>query len=37
MQIDRNLSDDPRYGWAYIDTEKLVGYVIEIMCFPPDE
>lgn len=35
LQIDKNLSDDPRYGWAYMDTERLVGCVLEIMCLPP--
>jgi len=35
LQIDKNLSEDPKYGWAYMDTEKLVGCVLEIMCLPP--
>lgn len=35
IQVDRNLSEDPRYGWAYMDTEKLLGCIIEIMCLPP--
>lgn len=35
LQVDRNLSDDPRYGWAYMDTERLIGCVVEIMCLPP--
>jgi len=37
LQIDRSLSDDPKYGWAYMDTERLVGCVLEIMCLPPGE
>lgn len=37
LQVDRSLSDDPKYGWAYMDTEKLVGCVLEIMCLPPEE
>jgi catechol 2,3-dioxygenase-like lactoylglutathione lyase family enzyme len=36
LQIDRSLTDDPRYGWAYMDTERLVGCVLEIMCLPPE-
>jgi methylmalonyl-CoA/ethylmalonyl-CoA epimerase len=35
LQIDKSISDDPRYGWAYMDTEKLVGCVLEIVCLPP--
>jgi len=35
LQVDKNISDDPRYGWAYMDTEKLVGCVLEILCLPP--
>jgi methylmalonyl-CoA/ethylmalonyl-CoA epimerase len=35
LQVDKSISDDPRYGWAYMDTEKLVGCIIEIMCLPP--
>ena len=35
LQIDKNLSDDPKYGWAYMDTEKLLGCILEIMCLPP--
>jgi 4-hydroxyphenylpyruvate dioxygenase-like putative hemolysin len=35
LQVDKSISDDPRYGWAYMDTEKLVGCVIEILCLPP--
>jgi 4-hydroxyphenylpyruvate dioxygenase-like putative hemolysin len=35
LQIDKNISDDPKYGWAYMDTERIVGCVLEIMCLPP--
>jgi len=35
LQVDKSIYEDPRYGWAYMDTEKLVGCVIEIVCFPP--
>jgi methylmalonyl-CoA/ethylmalonyl-CoA epimerase len=35
LQVDKSISDDPRYGWAYMNTGKLVGCVIEIMCLPP--
>jgi hypothetical protein len=35
LQVDKNISDDPHYGWAYMDTEKLVGCVLEILCLPP--
>jgi len=35
LQVDKSISDDPRYGWAYMDTEKLVGCILEIMCIPP--
>jgi hypothetical protein len=35
LQVDKSISDDPRYGWAYMDTEKLVGCVLEIVCLPP--
>ena len=35
LQVDKSISDDPRYGWAYMDTEKLVGCIIEIVCLPP--
>lgn len=35
LQVDKSISDDPRYGWAYMDTEKLVGCILEIMCLPP--
>jgi len=37
LQIDRNLSDDPRYGWAYMDTKERFGCILEIMCLPPKE
>jgi methylmalonyl-CoA/ethylmalonyl-CoA epimerase len=29
-----NYRDDPRYGWAYMDTQALVGSTIEIVCDP---
>lgn len=29
-----NYRDDTRYGWAYMDTEQLVGSIIEIVCDP---
>jgi hypothetical protein len=35
LQVDKSISDDQRYGWAYMDTEKLVGCIVEIMCLPP--
>ena len=35
LQVDKSIYEDPRYGWAYMDTEKLVGCIIEIVCFPP--
>ena len=35
LQVDKSISDDPRYGWAYMDTESLVGCIIEIVCLPP--
>ena len=35
LQVDKSISKDPRYGWAYMDTEKLVGCIIEIVCLPP--
>lgn len=27
--------EDPRYGWAYMDTEALVGCILEVVCDPP--
>jgi len=35
LQVDKSISDDRRYGWAYMDTEKLLGCILEIMCLPP--
>jgi 4-hydroxyphenylpyruvate dioxygenase-like putative hemolysin len=29
-----NYRDDPKYGWAYMDTQRLVGCLIEIVCDP---
>ncbi len=29
-----NYRDDPRYGWAYMDTSALVGCLLEIVCDP---
>jgi catechol 2,3-dioxygenase-like lactoylglutathione lyase family enzyme len=35
LQVDKSISDDPCYGWAYLDTEKLLGCILEIVCLPP--
>jgi methylmalonyl-CoA/ethylmalonyl-CoA epimerase len=29
-----NYRDDMRYGWAYMDTQAVIGAVIEIVCDP---
>jgi methylmalonyl-CoA/ethylmalonyl-CoA epimerase len=29
-----NRRDDPRYGWAYLDTEARFGCLLEIVCDP---
>jgi len=29
-----NYRDDKRYGWAYMDTQAMLGAVIEIVCDP---
>ncbi len=29
-----NYRDDKRYGWAYMDTQAIVGSIIEIVCDP---
>jgi 4-hydroxyphenylpyruvate dioxygenase-like putative hemolysin len=36
LQLDQSF-EDPSYGWAYMDTEKLVGFVIELLCLPPEK
>jgi len=28
-----NLLDDPEEGWAYMDTQKLAGFILEILSF----
>ena len=33
LQVHRR--DDTRHGWAYMDTEDLVGCVLEVVCDPP--
>ncbi|MDP2873338.1 MAG: VOC family protein [Bacillota bacterium] len=33
LQVNRR--DDPRYGWAYMDTQALAGCLVEIVCDPP--
>ncbi len=33
LQINRR--EDTRYGWAYMDTEDLVGCTLEVVCDPP--
>ncbi len=33
--LQTNRRDDPRYGWAYMDTEDEVGCVLEVVCDPP--
>jgi len=30
-----NRRDDPVYGWAYLDTQERLGFVVEIVCDPP--
>lgn len=34
LQLDKSINPDPSYGWAYMNTEKLVGCILEIMCLP---
>jgi len=34
LQLDKSINPDPSYGWAYMDTEKRVGCILEIMCLP---
>ena len=29
-----NYRDDKRYGWAYMDTQGIVGSIIEVVCDP---
>lgn len=29
-----NRRDDPRYGWAYLDTQERFGCILEIVCDP---
>ena len=36
LQIDKSF-DDPRYGWAYMDTSNLVGCILELLCLPPNK
>lgn len=33
--LQTNERDDPRYGWAYMDTQDLAGCILEIVCDPP--
>ena len=35
LQLDKSIHKDPSYGWAYMDSERLVGCILEIMCLPP--
>jgi methylmalonyl-CoA/ethylmalonyl-CoA epimerase len=32
LQVNRR--DDPRYGWAYLDTHALLGCLVEVVCDP---
>lgn len=33
--LQTNERDDPRYGWAYMDTQDRTGCIFEIVCDPP--
>ena len=33
--LQTNEREDPRYGWAYMDTQDLAGCILEIVCDPP--
>jgi hypothetical protein len=33
--IQVNYRDDPRYGWAYFDTQERLGLLVEVICDPP--
>ena len=33
--LQTHRRDDPRYGWAYMDTETDVGCILEVVCDPP--
>ncbi|MFO8059320.1 MAG: VOC family protein [Bacillota bacterium] len=33
--LQTNERDDPRYGWAYMDTQQTAGCILEIVCDPP--
>jgi len=33
LQVNRR--DNPKYGWAYLDTQQRLGFIIEVVCDPP--
>jgi catechol 2,3-dioxygenase-like lactoylglutathione lyase family enzyme len=33
LQVNRR--DDPKYGWAYLDTHDRLGFIVEVVCDPP--
>jgi catechol 2,3-dioxygenase-like lactoylglutathione lyase family enzyme len=33
LQVNRR--DDPKYGWAYLDTQEELGFIVEVVCDPP--
>lgn len=34
MPLQTNRMENPEHGWAYMDTSKLVGCILEILCLP---